>query len=140
MSRADSAFERILYAIILFQFIAIVLLLGGLSNEYQSNVYMRAWVALNAPMLDLLLNGAVDALLVGVAAGGTILLVRQRSLESNVTSTSTKRARPDSTLSQTKSAGARPSTITDSETVLLVPVPLPEKPEDVLAELEKQDV
>ena len=91
-------------------------------------------------MLDLLLNGALDALLVGVAAGGTILLVRQRSVESKVASTSTKRTRPDSTLSQTKSGGASPSAIIDGKTMLLVPVPLPEKPEDVLAELEKQDI
>jgi hypothetical protein len=66
---------HLLYAVILAQFVVIAILLGGLSNEYMSNDYYRAWVNSNYPWLGILLQGQLDALLVGMALGATALLI-----------------------------------------------------------------
>src|SRR3989442_13201478 len=70
-------FVRLLYGIILAQFIVIAILLGGFSSEYLSNVYFRAWVDNNFPQMSLLLTGQFDALFIGIALGGTILLIQR---------------------------------------------------------------
>jgi len=74
----DKSFVRILYLIIFGQFVVIAILLGGLSNEYLSNAYMRAWIEGHTPFLSFLLHGEVDSLLVGISIGATVLLVQGR--------------------------------------------------------------
>lgn len=69
-------FLQLLYAIILVQFVVIVILVGGFSSEYTSNFYFHSWVNNSHPWLAPLLQGQIDALLVGIAMGGTVLLIR----------------------------------------------------------------
>ena len=59
------------------QFVVIVLLLSGVSAEYQSNKYMQDWIAQNAWPVGYLLNGYLASTLVGVAIGGGVLLVQR---------------------------------------------------------------
>jgi len=59
------------------QFVIIVLLLSGVSAEYQSNMYMQEWIAQNAWPVGYLLNGYLSSTLVGVAIGGGFLLVQR---------------------------------------------------------------
>lgn len=59
------------------QFVVIVLLLSGVSAEYQSNRYMQDWIAQNAWPVGYLLNGYLASTLVGVAIGGGVLLVQK---------------------------------------------------------------
>ncbi len=59
------------------QFVVIVLLLSGVSAEYQSNKYMQDWIAQNAWPVGYLLNGYLASMLVGVAIGGGVLLVQR---------------------------------------------------------------
>jgi cytochrome bd-type quinol oxidase subunit 2 len=59
------------------QFVVIVLLLSGISAEYQSNTYMQDWIAQNAWPVGYLLNGYLASTLVGVAIGGGVLLVQK---------------------------------------------------------------
>ncbi|SRR5712692_2881366 len=59
------------------QFVIIVLLLSGVSAEYQSNTYMQDWIAQNAWPVGYLLNGYLASTLVGVAIGGGVLLVQR---------------------------------------------------------------
>ena len=59
------------------QFVIIVLLLSGVSAEYQSNKYMQDWIAQNAWPVGYLLNGYLASTLVGVAIGGGFLLVQR---------------------------------------------------------------
>ena len=137
-------FVRFLYAIILVQFAVIAILLGGLSSEYLSNAYFQAWIADNAPLLGFLLHGEVDALLIGIAMGGTVLLVRRRMgtkedqladgpVPVNPTPPSYVPIRPVQTQTvqdqQVPNRG-RPFKKKD---------PSRERPEDILAELEKQE-
>jgi hypothetical protein len=77
MPEYREGFVRLLYSMILGQFVVIAVLLGGFSSEYLSNVYFRIWVGNNFPQLGLLLTGQVDALLIGMAVGGTILLIQR---------------------------------------------------------------
>ena len=77
MQASREGFVQLLYAIILLQFGVIAVLLGGFSSEYLSNVYFRMWVNTTYPWLGPLLGGQIDALLVGVAAGATFLLVQR---------------------------------------------------------------
>jgi hypothetical protein len=72
-SRQDS--YRLLYVVILGQFVIIAVLLGALSNEYLWNDYYRGWISSNYPWLGFLLQGQLDALLIGIAFGATALLV-----------------------------------------------------------------
>jgi hypothetical protein len=71
-------FVRLLYAIIVVEFVAITILLFGFSNEYLSNAYMRTWISSNLPFLGILLHGEVDALFIGVALGAMVLLIQRR--------------------------------------------------------------
>jgi hypothetical protein len=66
---------RLLYVVILGQFVIIAVLLGALSNEYLWNDYYRGWIGSNYPWLGFLLQGQLDALLIGIALGATALLV-----------------------------------------------------------------
>src|SRR5207247_2766700 len=77
-------FVKLLYGIILAQFIVIAILLAGFSAEYLSNIYFRIWVDSNFPQLGLLLTGQVDALLIGMALGGTILLIQRVKNEASI--------------------------------------------------------
>jgi hypothetical protein len=77
-------FLRLLYGIILAQFVVIAILIGGFSSEYLSNVYFRIWLDNNFPGVGLLLAGQFDALLIGMAAGGTILLIQRMKIEERI--------------------------------------------------------
>ncbi len=126
-------FVRLLYGIILAQFIVIAILLGGFSSEYLSNVYFRIWLDNSFPQLGLLLTGQFDALIIGMAAGGTILLVQLRKSEAKIdqrsivtaiqaiASMETNELLPNHATPTRKSEAAR------------------ETPEQVLGELEKHD-
>ena len=59
------------------QFVIIVLLLSGVSAEYQSNRYMQDWISQNAWPVGYLLNGYLASTLVGVAIGGAVLLLQR---------------------------------------------------------------
>ena len=59
------------------QFVIIVLLLSGVSAEYQSNGYMQEWIAQNAWPVGYFLNGYLASTLVGVAIGGGFLLLQR---------------------------------------------------------------
>lgn len=59
------------------QFVIIVLLLSGISAEYQSNPNMQTWIAQNAWPIGYLLNGYLASTLVGVAVGGAVLLLQK---------------------------------------------------------------
>ena len=59
------------------QFVVIVLLLSGVSAEYQSNKNMQDWISQNAWPVGYLLNGYLASTLVGVAIGGGVLLIQR---------------------------------------------------------------
>jgi hypothetical protein len=133
MSDYHEGFVRLLYGIILAQFVAITILLGGFTSEYVSNVYFRMWVDSSFPQLSLLLTGQFDALIIGMALGGTTLLIQWMKNESRTVQ------RTGIVLAQS-SASAEPSG------VLLSHVPQTnesemtnETPDQILGELEKQD-
>jgi hypothetical protein len=84
MQSARDSFIHVLYAIILVQFVAIAVLLGGFSNEYLANVYFQAWVDNNYPWLGSLLQGQAMALLVGMALGATVLLIQRFRVETKL--------------------------------------------------------
>ena len=84
MQGYHEGFVRLLYGIILAQFVTIALLLAGFSSEYLSNVYFRIWLDNNFPQVGPLLTGQVDALLIGMAVGGTTLLVRRMRNEAKM--------------------------------------------------------
>ena len=84
MTSYRDGFVHLLYAIILVQFVAIAVLLGGFTNEYVQNVYFRAWVDSSYPWLGSLLQGQVDALLIGMALGATVLLIQRVRAESTI--------------------------------------------------------
>jgi len=126
-------FVKLLYGIILTQFIVIAILLGGYSSEYLSNDYFRIWVNNNFPQLGLLLTGQADALIIGMALGGTVLLIQQlknpvridqqtaTTLPWPPSSTETSELLPNHATPEQKSEATK------------------ETPDQVLGELEKQD-
>ncbi len=130
MNTRNDRVVQFLLLTIFAQFVVIAILLGGLSNEYLSNAYMQAWVAQNFPLLGLLLHGEVDSLLIGIALGGTILLIQRRRSQAKAELVRAKPAR--STYSADLGAP-------NHTTPLQRPDPPRENPEDVLAELEKQE-
>jgi len=138
-------FVRLLYTIILAQFAVIAILLGGLSNDYLSNAYQQAWVAKNAPLLAFLLHGEIDALFIGVALGGTILLIQRRmgggKTEQAIGPTSIKPSAP----TYIPAPPVQAQTLQDPLVPNSAPQsrkkdPTQEKPEDILAEIERHDV
>jgi hypothetical protein len=126
-------FVRLLYGIILAQFIIIAILLGGFSTTYLSNDYFRIWVDNSFPGLGLLLTGQADTLLIGMALGGTFLLVQQmrrgaRIDEKTITT-------PDKSSSPFSTGELLPNHATHVREIETAK----ETPEQVLGELEKQD-
>src|SRR5256886_9825043 len=82
MQSYREGFVHVLYAIILGQFVVIAVLMAGFSNEYLSNIFFRAWIDGSYPWLGTLLQGQVEALLVGMTVGATILLIQRIQKES----------------------------------------------------------
>jgi hypothetical protein len=133
MSVYREEFVRVLYGIILAQFIVITILLGGFTSEYLSNVYFRIWVETNFPQLGLLLTGQFDALIIGMALGGTILLIqRMKNQPINGQTTALATAQPSSSK---ETNDLLPNHATQTKKGELVS----ETPEQILGELEKQD-
>jgi len=77
-------FVRLLYGIIMAQFVVIAIFLGGFSREYLSNVYFRIWLNNTFPQMGLLLTGQFDALIIGMAVGGIILLIQRMKSEARI--------------------------------------------------------
>jgi hypothetical protein len=127
-------FARLLYGIILSQFIVIAILLGGFSNEYLSNAYFRIWLDNNFPQLGLLLTGQVDALLIGIAAGGAILLIQRMKNEAKAEQRTIVSAIQAIASMETNKPVPDHLTPTERGEVSR------ETPEQVLGELEKQDL
>jgi hypothetical protein len=127
-------FVTLLYGIIMAQFVVIAILLGGFSSEYLSNVYFRIWLDNNFPQIGLVLTGQFDALLIGIAVGGTILLIQRLKSEARIeqktivtaiqaiASMETNELLPSQSMPAQRSEASR------------------ETPEQVLIELEKSDL
>src|SRR5207247_9504355 len=94
MQSYREGFVHVLYAIILVQFVVIAVLVSGFSNEYISNIFFRAWINGNYPWLGTLLQGQVDALLVGMTLGATILLIQRVQNENRMRSGDRSAAEP----------------------------------------------
>jgi hypothetical protein len=127
-------FVRLLYGIIMAQFVVIALLLGGFSSEYLSNVYFRIWLDNYFPQIGLLLTGQFDALIIGMAVGGTILVIQQMKSEAKIDQKTIVTA-----------IQAIASMETDAPSLSLSMSPrrneaVRETPEQVLIELEKSDL
>jgi hypothetical protein len=130
MHNDSDNFVHVLYAIILVQFVAIAVLLGGFSNEYIANIYFRAWINSNYPLLTSVLQGQVDALLVGMALGATVLLIQRFRAETNLhQEPPSATGLPIQVMSQESIGHSDSSTARSSV----------EMPMDVLAELERID-
>jgi len=125
-------FVKLLYGIILAQFIVIAILLAGFSAEYLSNVYFRIWVDSNFPQLGLLLTGQVDALLIGMALGGTILLIQRVKNEGSIAERTT------ATLGRPSSLAQSSDLLPNQARTTIVEVAR-ETPDQVLGELDKHD-
>jgi len=59
------------------QYAVIVALFWGFSLEYQSNQFMRDWIAQNVWPIGYLLNGYFAALLLGILAGWIVVYARR---------------------------------------------------------------
>ncbi len=129
----SEGFLRLVYGIILGQFIVIAILLGGFSSEYLSNVYFRIWVDKSFPQLGLLLNGQLDALIIGMAVGGTFLLIQRAKNEANNDQRTIVTAIQDiASMEANETLPVHRAQLRKSEAGR-------ETPEQVLGELEKQD-
>ena len=134
MSSYGNGFVKLVYGIILAQFAVIAILLGGLTSEYLSNVYFRIWLDSNYPQLGLLLTGQVDALIIGMAAGGSILLVERMRNEAKTDQ------RTIMTAIQAIASMETPELLPNHATPTRKREVASETPEQVLGELEKQDL
>jgi hypothetical protein len=127
-------FVRLLYGIILAQFVVIAILLGAFSNEYLSNVYFRIWLDNNFPQVGILLTGQFDALIIGMAVGGTILLIQWMKNEAKVDRRTIVTAIQAISSMETEELPSNyPVSIRSSGAAR-------DTPEQVLAELEKSDL
>src|SRR5438105_14947884 len=126
-------FVKLLYGIIMAQFIVIAILLAGFSNEYLSNIYFHIWVDSSFPQLGLLLTGQVDALLIGMALGGTILLIQRVKNEASVAERTTATLGRPSSLAQ--SSDLLPNHPTRTTIVEVAR----QTPDQVLRQLDKQE-
>jgi len=131
MSSYNYRFVRILYGMILAQFIVIAILLGGFSSEYFSNVYFRAWVDDNFPQMSLMLTGQFDALFIGMALGGTILLIQRTKNVPGIDQGGG--TSPTHSPVSTETRELLPNHATKTEKIEV----MKETPEQVLGELEK---
>ncbi len=133
MPEYPEGFVRLLYSIILGQFVVIAILLGGFSSEYLSNVYFRIWVGNNFPQLGLLLTGQADALIIGMALGGTLLIIQriknQPRMDQRVAITL---VRPSSPTGISELLADHTTSTEESEVA-------DETPEQILGELERHD-
>ena len=129
MQASREGFVHLLYAIVLLQCGVIAVLLVGFSNEYLSNVYFRMWIDSSYPWLGLLLGGQMAALLVGLSAGATLLLVETFRHEMKLRRAVDSQDEQEGILNQQVSAPSE-NPVTDDLSL--------ESPNDVLAELEKQ--
>ena len=134
MQSYREGFVHVLYAIILAQFVVIAVLMAGFSNEYLSNIFYRSWIDGNYPWLGTLLQGQVEALLVGMTVGATILLI-QRIQKENLMRLGDRPDVEDPVRFQ--SADVSPAGL---ESGVSASEQLGDAPEDVLAELERQDI
>lgn len=133
MTEYREGFVRLLYGVILAHFIVIAILLGGFSTTYLSNDYFRIWVNNNFPGLGLLLTGQADALIIGMALGGTFLLIqRMRSRARIDRQTALRRPWPPSSTGTSELLPNHATPSMKSEVTK-------ETPEQVLGEPEKQD-
>jgi len=133
MPEYGEGFVKLLYSIILGQFVVIAVLLGGFSNEYLSNAYFRIWVGNNFPQLSLLLTGQADALIIGMALGGTLLLIQRLKNDPRMDHRIAITLARTSSSTETGELLPNHATRTDkSETAK-------ETPEQVLGELDRQD-
>src|SRR2546430_5215764 len=126
-------FVKLLYGVILAQFIVIAILLSGFSAEHLSNISFRIWVDSNFPQLGLLLTGQVDALLIGMALGGTILLTQRVKYQASIAERAT--ATPGRPSSLAQSSDILPNHATRTTIVEVAT----ETPDQVLGELDKHD-
>ena len=133
MQGYSHSFVHLLYAIILVQFVLIAILLGGFSSEYLSNDFYRGWINNNYPLIGYLLQGQLDALLIGIALGGTMLLIMALRAERRIEATETSEEHVIITSRSSENASPALSEGTISESVH-------EDPEDVMSELERHDV
>ena len=117
MQSYREGFVHVLYAIILVQFVVIAVLVSGFSNEYISNIFLQ---------------GQVDALLVGMTLGATILLIQRVQNENRMRSGDRSAAEPIGFRSLEESPTGPDGRVMTSK-------PSGDAPEDVLAELERQD-
>jgi hypothetical protein len=131
MQASREGFVQLLYAIILLQFGVIAVLLGGFSSEYLSNVYFRIWINSSYPWLGPLLGGQIDALLVGVAAGATFLLVQRFRHEMKLGRVVSKPGESGQIQNRLEDPATGPSIETNNGSL--------DSPNEVLAELERQD-
>ena len=134
MRSYSNGFVKLVYGIILAQFTVIAVLLGGLTSEYLFNVYFRIWLDSNYPQLGLLLTGQVDALIIGMAAGGTILLIERMRNEAKTDQRTILTAIQAIASMETSEVLPNHATPTRKREVVS------ETPEQVLGELEKQDL
>jgi hypothetical protein len=124
---------KLLYSLILAQFVVIAILLGGFSSEYLYNDYFRIWVNNNFPQLGLLLTGQADALIIGMALGGTVLLIQRMKSQAGIDQkTTTALPWPPSA---TGTSELLPNYATPTEKSEVAE----ETSEQVLGELERQD-
>jgi hypothetical protein len=126
-------FVRLLYGVILAQFIIIAILLGGFSTTYLSNDYFRIWINNNFPGASLLLTGQADTLLIGMALGGTVLLIQQMRRGAKIDEKPV--TTPTESSSPFKTGEPLPDHATQAQDIQAAK----ETPEQVLGELEKQD-
>lgn len=135
-------FVRLLYAIIVMEFVVITILLFGFSNEYLNNAYMQTWIRANLPLLGILLHGEVDALFIGVALGAMALLIQRRVRTAKSQEDPRRGVKPPA-------PGYTPTSLIQNRTVQSDAIPnhgslsraslLEERSEDVSKELEKTD-
>jgi hypothetical protein len=133
MPEYREGFVKLLYGMILGQFVVIAILLGGFSSEYLYNDYFRIWVNNNFPQLGLLLTGQADALIIGMALGGTVLLIQRMKSQAR-TDQRTTIALPWPP-SSTGTSELLPNHATPAEKTEVAN----ETPEQVLGELERRD-
>jgi len=124
---------KLLYSIILAQFVVIAILLGGFSSEYLYNDYFRIWVNNNFPQLGLLLTGQADALIIGIALGGTVLLIQRMKSQAGIDQKTT------TALSWSPSATGTSELLPNHATPTEKSDVAEETPEQVLGELERHD-
>ncbi len=82
---SNTRWRHLTPVVVIGQGLAILALLGWLSTEYQSNLYMQNWVRNNLPGLRVLLDPYFVALLTGIFVGGILIyFLQKRSREQRI--------------------------------------------------------